>query len=120
MEEPEAAVNRGEDSAGASENSVRETRTASFPARGGTSWRTINRRIPSWRSRGLNGACACCSDESDLPGVLQGMAEAGRELLLFETTGIADAADMLAQAGFNPPTVHPLPASLNVAVIARR
>ncbi len=45
----------------------------------------------------LNGACACCSDSTDLEEVLEGMRELKRELLLFETTGVADAADMLNQ-----------------------
>lgn len=45
----------------------------------------------------LNGECACCSDTTDLEDVLLGMRELRRELLLFETTGVADAADMLSQ-----------------------
>ncbi len=45
----------------------------------------------------LNGECACCSDGTDLEDVLLGMRELRRELLLFETTGVADAADMLNQ-----------------------
>ncbi len=45
----------------------------------------------------LNGECACCSDNTDLEDVLLGMKELRRELLLFETTGVADAADMLNQ-----------------------
>jgi G3E family GTPase len=45
----------------------------------------------------LNGECACCSDSTDLEDVLLGMKELRRELLLFETTGVADAADMLNQ-----------------------
>lgn len=45
----------------------------------------------------LNGDCACCSDTTDLEDVLLGMRELRRELLLFETTGVADAADMLSQ-----------------------
>ena len=45
----------------------------------------------------LNGECACCSDGTDLEDVLLGMKELKRELLLFETTGVADAADMLHQ-----------------------
>ena len=45
----------------------------------------------------LNGECACCSDGTDLEDVLDGMREMKRELLLFETTGVADAADMLSQ-----------------------
>jgi len=32
----------------------------------------------------------------------------------------AEYADMLAQAGFKPPTVQPLPASMNVAVMAKK
>jgi len=53
-------------------------------------------------------------------------AAAGFSLIMLATTPEGDAytfaeySDMLAQAGFNPPTVHSLPASLNVAVIARR
>ncbi len=45
----------------------------------------------------LNGECACCSAGTDLEDVLLGMKELHRELLLFETTGVADAADMLNQ-----------------------
>lgn len=45
----------------------------------------------------MNGACACCSDDSDLGAVLSGMIELNREVLLFETTGVADPADMLSQ-----------------------
>jgi len=45
----------------------------------------------------LNGACACCSDGTDLDEVLEGMRELRREIVLFETTGVADAADMLNQ-----------------------
>jgi 2-polyprenyl-3-methyl-5-hydroxy-6-metoxy-1,4-benzoquinol methylase len=53
-------------------------------------------------------------------------AAAGFSLIMLATTPEGDAytfaeySDMLAQAGFNPPTVHSLPASMNVAVIARR
>src|SRR5207248_2490344 len=52
---------------------------------------------PSAAVDALNGACACCSDSTDLQEVIRGMAEAERQLLLFETTGVADAADMLNQ-----------------------
>src|SRR3954471_7923564 len=45
----------------------------------------------------LSGECVCCSDSTDLADVLEGMRELRRELILFETTGIADAADMLNQ-----------------------
>lgn len=45
----------------------------------------------------LNGACVCCTEGSDLEEVLRGMLELDRDLLLFETTGVADATDMLAQ-----------------------
>ena len=45
----------------------------------------------------LNGECACCSDTTDLEDVLLGMRELRRDLLLFEATGVADAADMLSQ-----------------------
>ncbi len=51
----------------------------------------------------LSGECACCSDSTDLEEVLTGMRELKRELLLFETTGIADSADML-----NTLTAHDL------------
>jgi SAM-dependent methyltransferase len=53
-------------------------------------------------------------------------AAAGFSLIMLATTPEGDAytfaeyADMLAQAGFNPPTLHDLPASMNVAVIATR
>jgi len=53
-------------------------------------------------------------------------AAAGFSLIMLATTPEGDAytfaeySDMLAQAGFNPPTVHSLPASLNVAVISRK
>ena len=53
-------------------------------------------------------------------------AAAGFSLIMLATTPEGDAytfaeySDMLGQAGFNPPTVHSLPASMNVAVIARR
>ncbi len=52
-------------------------------------------------------------------------AAAGFSLIMLATTPEGDAytfaeySDMLAQAGFNPPSVHTLPASMNVAVIAR-
>jgi ubiquinone/menaquinone biosynthesis C-methylase UbiE len=51
---------------------------------------------------------------------------AGFSLVMLATTADGDAytfaefADMLAQAGFNPPTQHTLPASMNVAVIATK
>ena len=32
----------------------------------------------------------------------------------------AEYSDMLAQAGFRAPTMHPLPASMNVAVMAKK
>ena len=53
-------------------------------------------------------------------------ATAGFSLIMLATTPEGDAytfaeySDMLAQAGFNPPTVHSLPASLNVAVISSK
>ena len=53
-------------------------------------------------------------------------AAAGFSLIMLATTPEGDAytfaeySDMLAQAGFNPPTVHTLPASMNVAVVARK
>jgi len=53
-------------------------------------------------------------------------AAAGFSLVMLATTSEGDAytfaeySDMLAQAGFNPPTLHTLPASMNVAVIARK
>ena len=53
-------------------------------------------------------------------------AAAGFSLVMLATTSEGDAytfaecSDMLAQVGFNPPTLHPLPASMNVAVIARK
>jgi ubiquinone/menaquinone biosynthesis C-methylase UbiE len=53
-------------------------------------------------------------------------AAAGFSLIMLATTPEGDAytfeeySEMLAQAGFKPPTVHPLPASLNVAVIAKK
>ena len=51
-------------------------------------------------------------------------AAAGFSLIMLATTRDGDAytfaeyADMLAQAGFKPPTQHGLPASLNVALLA--
>lgn len=51
---------------------------------------------------------------------------AGFSLIMLATTPEGDAytfaeySDMLAQAGFQPPTLHSLPASLNVAVVARK
>jgi G3E family GTPase len=45
----------------------------------------------------LAGACACCSDSVELRDVIAAMAMQERDLLLFETTGVADAADMLDQ-----------------------
>jgi len=53
-------------------------------------------------------------------------AAAGFSLVMLATTPEGDAytcaefSDMLAQAGFNPPTQHPLPASPNVALIAQK
>ena len=53
-------------------------------------------------------------------------AAAGFSLIMLATTPEGDAytfaeySAMLAQAGFNPPAMHPLPASMNVAVIASR
>ena len=53
-------------------------------------------------------------------------AAAGFSLIMLATTPEGDAytfaeySGMLAQAGFNPPTMHSLPASMNMAVIARR
>src|SRR5947208_10236970 len=53
-------------------------------------------------------------------------AAAGFSLIMLATTPEGDAytlaeySDMLAQAGFNPPAMHSLPASMNVAVIARK
>ena len=53
-------------------------------------------------------------------------AAAGFSLIMLATTPEGDAytfaeySDMLAQAGFEPPTQHTLPASMNVAVIARK
>lgn len=53
-------------------------------------------------------------------------AAAGFSLVMLATTAegeaytFAECSDMLAQAGFNPPTLHTLPASMNVAVIARK
>ena len=53
-------------------------------------------------------------------------AAAGFSLIMLATTPEGDAytfaeySDMFAQAGFNPPTAHSLPASMNVAVIARK
>jgi predicted O-methyltransferase YrrM len=53
-------------------------------------------------------------------------AAAGFSLVMLATTAEGDAytlaefADMLAQAGFKAPVAHPLPASLNTAVIARK
>ncbi len=54
------------------------------------------------------------------------LAAAGFSLIMLATTPEGDAytfaeySDMLARAGFNPPAMHPLPASMNVAVIAGR
>ena len=53
-------------------------------------------------------------------------ASAGFSLIMLATTPEGDAytfaeySDMLAQAGFNPPSMHSLPASMNVAVIATK
>ncbi len=53
-------------------------------------------------------------------------AAAGFSLIMLATTPEGDAytfaeySEMLAQAGFNPPTLHSLPASMNVAVVASR
>jgi 2-polyprenyl-3-methyl-5-hydroxy-6-metoxy-1,4-benzoquinol methylase len=53
-------------------------------------------------------------------------AAAGFSLIMLATTPEGDAytfaeySDMLAQAGFKPPTMHSLPASMNVAVIAKK
>ncbi len=53
-------------------------------------------------------------------------AAAGFSLTMLAGTPEGDAytfaeyADMLAQAGFNPPTQHTLPASVNAAVIATK
>jgi ubiquinone/menaquinone biosynthesis C-methylase UbiE len=53
-------------------------------------------------------------------------AAAGFSLIMLATTPEGDAytfaeySDMLAQAGFKAPTVQPLPASMNVAVLAKR
>jgi len=53
-------------------------------------------------------------------------AAAGFSLIMLATTPEGDAytfaeySDMLARAGFKPPTLHSLPASMNVAVIARK
>ena len=53
-------------------------------------------------------------------------AAAGFSLIMLATTPEGDAytfaeySDMLLRAGFSPPTVHSLPASMNVAVIARK
>jgi len=53
-------------------------------------------------------------------------AAAGFSLIMLATTPEGDAytfaeySDMLTRAGFNPPTLHSLPASMNVAVIARK
>jgi len=53
-------------------------------------------------------------------------AAAGFSLIMLATTPEGDAytfaeyADMLARAGFEPPTMHSLPASMNVALIARK
>src|SRR6185369_2355970 len=53
-------------------------------------------------------------------------AAAGFSLIMLATTPegdaytFADYSDMLAQAGFNPPTQHSLPASMNVAIIATK
>lgn len=53
-------------------------------------------------------------------------AAAGFSLIMLATTPEGDAytfaefSDMLARAGFNPPSLCSLPASLNVAVIARK
>jgi len=53
-------------------------------------------------------------------------ASAGFSLVMLATTAEGDAytfaefSDMLAQAGFKPPALHTLPASMNVAVIARK
>ena len=53
-------------------------------------------------------------------------AAAGFSLIMLATTPEGDAytfaeySDMLAQAGFNPPKMHPLPASINVAVVAKK
>jgi len=45
----------------------------------------------------MAGACACCSDSVELRDVISAMTARERDLLLFETTGVADAADMLDQ-----------------------
>ena len=53
-------------------------------------------------------------------------ASAGFSLIMLATTPEGDAytfaeySDMLARAGFNPPSQSSLPASMNVAVIARK
>jgi ubiquinone/menaquinone biosynthesis C-methylase UbiE len=53
-------------------------------------------------------------------------AAAGFSLIMLATTPEGDAytlaeySDMLERAGFNPPTLHSLPASMNVAVIASK
>jgi len=53
-------------------------------------------------------------------------AAAGFSLVMLATTPEGDAytfteySDMLAQAGFNPPAMHPLPASMNVAIVAKK
>src|SRR5437667_3814767 len=53
-------------------------------------------------------------------------AAAGFSLMMLATTPEGDAytfaeySGMLAQAGFNPPAMHSLPSSMNVAVIARK
>src|SRR5438093_2922496 len=53
-------------------------------------------------------------------------AAAGFSLIMLATTPEGDAytfaeySGMLAQAGFNPPAMHSLPSSMNVAVIARK
>lgn len=53
-------------------------------------------------------------------------AAAGFSLVMLATTPEGDAytfaeySDMLAQAGFNPPSSHTLPSSINTAVLARK
>lgn len=60
------------------------------------------------------------------PDRISPAGSAGFSLVMLATTPEGDAytlaeyADMLSQSGFEPPTLHPLPASINQAVISKR